>query len=1276
MVYDFNQIDDPKRFQRLLNAILSARFGEDARMTPLHGTDGASDGETAPDNPYMYFDYKTPTSSENPLFSSPRPGRYMFQAKYHRTGEQRPSDLRALVVREFKHELETAVLNRSDRRDMNYFFLVTNLSSSKQAIEKIDTARKNLLSRQRDRRLHADVWWSEQITAFLDWSPELWLSYPELFPGRMSPRIVLTTVSQPSDTATRTFRLAVSSQYNRDKTVKFRQIELEQKLLDLFVDLDVEPRPDPEVQLNYSVSPSLHHDLLTRGTTNLSPLGASQLSDASPTALGLLINDELSIGRILLEGGPGQGKSTITQMAAQVYREKLLGYSHCSSRDIAWAQMSKLRLPFRVELRRFAEWLSDHCDGTIDQYISATISDDSGRAAFEVRDLHDLVENGSVLLMLDGLDEIGSDRLRDGVIASIMDVIRRFEDDLGVDLRVVLTTRPPALAGRRDKLADFYRVVVAQMSPSRIDDYLNRWLTVQAPATDDRRRIEDSFNARRDEPHVHALARNPMQLSVLLQFIYLKGEAFPDHRAQLYRDYFGIVIDRDVEKSPELRDNREVVEGLHSFLGLYFHGTAEVDQRRRELSRAEIIRLAGQWLESDGYSSEVASRFFALGEERFGLVVALSGEGESTTYGFEVQPIQEYFAAAYISNRLAAGRAHDIFGLLLHRSYWREVALFLAGLRRPNEKADLVVRAKATDGGEMECRRQDGRSIVLQLLREGVFHNPRHVMLDAIDFVSDLLDMTELRARRTPEDFVDALCDIGERLSGDRLIMKVDKIAQRLSQSDDFYAVVLVQQVAARLLPHDQYVRILAGYNGKCPLLRSSVLMSIPYAAGRESTIRKLVAVSGYWDGVPVSVWARSVWQVAMDRRLVIDLEYPSDMHSWLVVEFATDHSRRYGTTSIEVESSRPFAIWKLYQNMVLLADYLTKLIEQRELRSEPTVVLESAVRPSSDNLNYDKLSPEVANTIRDLIEATDGLLVSVTHREGDSIGELLERYVSVVKDCAKRIGVAGWVAARCAIYLLSVPPNGLVGLVRGDVMDDLFSIFRELVVVDDISSRPYRYRYYADMPTKVRLTRGADPISLHRIIGDSFCRGEEGLPITVRQWMHYGSLPMILIRPLVERCRANIVELLRFVSERRVVGFTDRRLRVRDTRMVLRTCRDTDDEAVLRGAAAVLVNATFGRIVKPELLVKIIAAEPMGKLSSRVFGNTGDFVKSGLNDSDIAIAKSASEIILRDPDRYPSSIVVQAATFRADEENSAIMPLLDECPSLVKPESQTQVRC
>ena len=293
-----------------------------------------------------------------------------------------------------------------------------------------------------------------------------------------------------------------------------------------------------------------------------------------------------------------------------------------------------------------------------------------------------------------------------------------------------------------------------------------------------------------------------MQLSVLLQFISLKGEAFPDRRADLYREYFQIVIDRDVEKSPALREHRDLLEGLHSFLGFRLHGAAEVDQSRRTLNRHEIISLAGHWLEDEGYPTTVAAQYFALGEERFGLIVAASGEGDETTYGFEVQPIQEYFAASYISNRLPDRSAHEIFELLIHRTHWREVALFLAGLRRPNEKADLVARAKAADMDISEGWQQNGRAIVLQLLREGVLSQPRHVLTQAMHFVMELLDMKTLRVQRTPNALMETIYQLGKLYSSTQTLPKrIVESAREHFQSEDEHALAVIHRLAARLLP-------------------------------------------------------------------------------------------------------------------------------------------------------------------------------------------------------------------------------------------------------------------------------------------------------------------------------------------------------------------------------------------------------------------------------------------------------------------------------------------
>ena len=164
-----------------------------------------------------------------------------FKRSTNPTGEHRLSDLRALVVREFDEELKTAVLRRKDRHDVNYFFVVTNLSASKEAIARVDDVRRRLLRGRR--RLHADIWWKERLTAFLDSSPDLWLVFPQIFPGGVAP-LLAHAVKIGSEGLSRTFRLAISEQYKQDRIVKFRQIELEQRLFDLFVDVDVEVLAD------------------------------------------------------------------------------------------------------------------------------------------------------------------------------------------------------------------------------------------------------------------------------------------------------------------------------------------------------------------------------------------------------------------------------------------------------------------------------------------------------------------------------------------------------------------------------------------------------------------------------------------------------------------------------------------------------------------------------------------------------------------------------------------------------------------------------------------------------------------------------------------------------------------------------------------------------------------------------------------------------------------------------------------------------------------------
>ena len=1270
MQYDLNQLASPETFQRLVNAILTARFGEDARLTPLQGADGGIDGETPSGNPHMVFKYDRKHSiATNPLIEPPRSGRYVFQAKFHRTGDQRLSDLRTTVLREFKQELQQNVLDRPDRHDVNYFFLVTNVPSSETSINRVDEIRSNLLPSSRS--IHADVWWGERITAALDWSPTLWPAFPEIFPASLPP--VLAGIMQSDSTdISRKFRVAISEQYRRDSVVKFRQIELERKLFDLFVDLDVELYPHSD-EVPGDTIPSIFHYIPDHYRTAMNPFTELQGISFPNSALSFLIHDQAGIQRILLEGGPGQGKSTISQMAAQIYRTKILRHSSSNVPSLTWYKYCQPRLPIRLELRAFSQWMADVSHGTLEQYIAQEFSRDSGGTSVTVDDLHTAVQRSAVILLLDGLDEIGSDALRDRVLDAITTTMQRFEEDLSVDLKVVLTTRPPALTGRRDKLDRFIRLTLTPMKRSRIDDYVRRWLHTQVRTDEEQHRIRQSFDRRRQDLHVQALARNPMQLSVLLQFIYLKGEAFPDRRAELYRDYFQIVIDRDVEKSRKLRENRDLIEGLHSFLGFQLHGAAEIDIGRRRLNRTKIIKLAAWWLEQEGVLGDLAEQFFALGEERFGLIVAVSGGGSETTYGFEIQPIQEYFAASYISNRLPSRSAHSIFESLVHRNYWREVALFLAGLRRPNEKADLIARAKSADRDVSHGWRQNGRGIVVELLREGVLNHPKHVLREAIEVISELLDVKILRVQRNPETIVGALGELGKLYPDSELAKRILQVAMEHSDSDDQSVVSIIHRLASQVLSGDEYARLVREYSGKIEQNRSLVRMTCLY--GLFDIIEALATRSYYWEDVAGSVWARTLWRCVQRSGVVLDLQCPATIHRHLVLQFSTSHILRSDRDRriVEIRASQFFAVWKLEQNLQIVRSYLSadRSDELDRTGSEDSSLGNAGIQYSDEGISYDPLSTCVASCLRDLVARSSDMIASLNLSGHPNLGQKITLYLEAIATHLGDVGISSWVACRCGLEFVRIQSS------LGDVTfnrDTLDKMYERLSSFYPISPGRFLRHYHFrgrifGTPWSMRLVPGRDPIPVYRIISDLVL--ERGGPTkhSALSWAAEIPLSRAVIKSLVESCRGDLSKLLMFVGERTVIPYPSRpRLIVNDTRRILRICRNTDDHSILKGAATMLFHTKFSRIAESDLIVKILSASPLSQLASLVLNPTRrrtDSFDSYRRGKEFTLSRNVAHRILKNPDRYPFRMVSLSAAFVAETEGSYSVPLFQERPNL-----------
>lgn len=566
MQYHFSELNSTE-FQELINSLLMSTYGDSIRITPIAGADGGRDGETAPFDPLYQFS-EEPLDDEDYNDDILKYGRrYMFQVKHHNSVDKRHSDLRSTVLSEFRNEINNNVLSRLDEFRVNYFLLITNVPSSANAIEQVDHIAASL--RAKYPYLMVEIWWKERVSTLLDQNPQIWLRFPQIFSGRKVP-FIAEIYNNSTSQLPRTLKMYLEEQFREDNFVKFRQIELEQSLSKLFVDIDVEAHhhlaklfEQIDIELQHYI---LHEYRKTRHGEQIASRDAYRVAlRGSVSALYLLItvsDSNANSSNLLIEGGPGQGKSTVSQMLAQIYRQEVLNKQEIQPEG-RWKAPKRLRLPFRIELKDYAEKMNNQPSLSVEQFLVSDILAKTGGAGMEVGDLHEIVEDSPILLILDGLDEIGNDELRDKVVDEILECIERFSQTLHSDLRTIITTRPPALAGHQEKLSSFVRLSLAQLDNPKIYDYVKRWLSVQVP--DDRaeqNRIWSSFRERQQDVYVEALSRNPMQLSILLHLIRLKGDAFPTNRAQVYRSYFEIVINRDVAKSQALRQQRETIEQL------------------------------------------------------------------------------------------------------------------------------------------------------------------------------------------------------------------------------------------------------------------------------------------------------------------------------------------------------------------------------------------------------------------------------------------------------------------------------------------------------------------------------------------------------------------------------------------------------------------------------------------------------------------------------------------------------------------------------------------
>jgi hypothetical protein len=621
----------------------------------------------------------------------------------------------------------------------------------------------------------------------------------------MLPILLGQALGSESTSVTPVLRAFLAGQYAHDAEVRFKQIDLQSSLFDLFVDVPIAPlRSKSKDRLGVL---RMMHSALARHLDSVDSRASHTTSALERDgyglgAAGLVLNKifQSNVRRLIIEGAPGQGKSTLVQYACQIHRAQLLG----KSKDISGVDASHLtggvRIPLKIELRDYAEWLSKRnpfepgqeiqpsiWHRSLESFIAAFISHNSGGAAFSSDRLINLTANSPILLVLDGLDEVADIETRQMVVDEISKGLDRLEA-AALDLQAVLTTRPSAFAespGIRSNKWDTYEL--KSMTPDLIKEYGLKFVSARRLSTRDGNEVKQTLDDRLGQSHIRGLARNPMQLAILMNLIQARGASLPDKRTSLYDSYVETFFNRETDKSSIVRSHRELLMELHMYLAWLIHSESESGRGGGKITTEDLRIEVQRFLEANGHEIEILEDLFSGMVER---IVALVSRVEGT-FEFEVQPLREYFAARHLYNSApysptgdeSSGTKVERFEAMASRPYWLNVTRFYAGCYSKGELSSIVHSLKNMAVSDTFKYSSIPRELCLYLLSDWVFSQVPKLVPELISIACDPVGEAWLlssqfgsRGRLMPDE-------LPEKLGGKSLSRKFLDVIEDPSQN-------------------------------------------------------------------------------------------------------------------------------------------------------------------------------------------------------------------------------------------------------------------------------------------------------------------------------------------------------------------------------------------------------------------------------------------------------------------------------------------------------------
>lgn len=672
----------------------------------------------------------------------------VLQAKFKEKLETTQKD-QQWAKSQLETELEKWVENDKRKPKPAYFIFCTNVELSSATNGGKDIINQ-VFNDYKDKIDLKDfvIWDANQLTGYVDGYAEIRQRFECFFtPGDLLAAIAkkLSKAVNPDSVLT----AYLCKELLADEDAKLSQAgdrsEDRIRLANVFVDLPVADELDFETEDQHFFNqsrPSSLQELLHASAFKLDPLALEEYRQASNNQKQ---KEKRIYGRFVFLGGPGSGKSTIGQFLAQIHRAALLDRREplrvelkvkniikeikARCEQVFWPATP--RYPFRIELNAFAKALAKKEVNTLSAYLRRHLSQDE---ELSHQDLREWLGLFPWLLILDGLDEVPSSSNRSEVIAAIRNFLNEARD-VEADLMIVASSRPDGYAGEfdDDEVAHKY---LQPLSKEQALACAQRYVNAKTASKGDQRAKEamETLTHAVDNPLIAKLMCSPLQVTFMVTVVAASGKP-SDSRWQLFSDYYRIIYERELQKAVPpfdvaLSERRSDIGTLHHRVGFILQGRAESSgETQADISIAEFESLVIDCLEENGLSkSELENqKELIIGAANQRLVFLTSRTPGRLS--FDVRSLQEYMAAACLTNNADSDVIIQRLKTIAHSAYWRNTLLFAIGrffvdehLRSQRDKIRLFCE-DLNYGDNDHAQTKLGSYLALEILESGIIGN-------------------------------------------------------------------------------------------------------------------------------------------------------------------------------------------------------------------------------------------------------------------------------------------------------------------------------------------------------------------------------------------------------------------------------------------------------------------------------------------------------------------------------------------------------------------------